>query len=185
MSLSQSTMSSNSTVVAKESSNSLAKFPFSREKEEFPDWIFKLESFFDARELLEVVNKPIRGLKEFRSRNEERSKSEQEESEEEIVEELNENDKKKFNALLLKSKKAYNYIIQSLNKKQIELIRGVELAYVVLKTLKRTYGIIKSTTSTMSLFTKLNTNKKLQHESITDINIHYFKSIFALNQPNA
>jgi hypothetical protein len=56
-------MSSSSSVdinVASSSSNDvLSKFPSERERFEFPDYLLKAESFFSAKDMLDVINTPI------------------------------------------------------------------------------------------------------------------------------
>ena len=158
MSLNTTVTMSNNNATEKESSNALCRFPDKREREEFPNWLFKVKAFLDAKGLLGMVNKPIPGLPD---------------SVDEQVDDsgLDTPAKKAERKVVhVSAKRAYNFIIQSLNTKQIELIRNVYMgnAHVVMNVLQKTYGIIKSTNNTMTLFQKLNTNKKLSTESMTD-----------------
>ena len=62
MSLNTTVTMSNNNATEKESSNALCRFPDKREREEFPNWLFKVKAFLDAKGLLGMVNKPIPGL---------------------------------------------------------------------------------------------------------------------------
>lgn len=142
------------------SDSCLGKFPCQREKEEFPDWLFKVQAFLDAKGLYGVVTDAVPGLQRYNDV--EIDKNDEDFVEYDFDSETGEEKKSRLD-LTSKSKKAYNYIIQSLNKKQIELIRSVYQgnAHVVMNVLNKTYGIKKSTAATMSLYAKLNTNTKL------------------------
>ena len=65
---------------------------------------------------------------------------------------------------------AYNWIIQSIHDKQIDLIRHIHPgnAYAVMKVLDDNYGQIKSSISNLSLLSKLSDNKKLVSETMND-----------------
>jgi len=158
-------MSNTRTVVSTQQlKDALPKFPVERERQQFPNWIFKVESFLAARNMLDVVKKPIVNMA----------------SNEEIVIAANEDEhdvylgvdlgEREMAALISKSMQAYDYIVQSLHTKQVDLIRGISTgnAYMVWKKLKKSYGIIKSTTTIMTLLSKLNMNRKLPTETMND-----------------
>jgi hypothetical protein len=141
----------------------LSKFPSERERFEFPDYLLKAESFFSAKDMLDVINTPI--VPETRAA-----------SDTTVylgVELVGKTDKasiEKLQALRNKSNKALNYIIQSLHRKQLELIRHLKPlnAYNALNVLKKNYGIIKSTNTALSLMSSLNANRKLTSETMSD-----------------
>lgn len=162
--VSMSTVSS-----VKESNDVLCRFPSQREREEFPDWLFKAEAFFAAKSLTAVVEQPVDGIGKYKNNIGEENDEDQDESEENN-QQLSKTEKEKRELLATRSRKAYNYIIQSLNKKQIELVRNVcqGNAYLVMQVLKKTYGMNKSTSTTMTLFNKLNNIKKSSTESMSD-----------------
>ncbi len=167
----------------------LCRFPTTREREEFPDWLFKAEAFFGAKAMLDVVFKPVSGIPQLRSENgaaaiintaaadvntssasSQSTGGSSSSSQSATIVTGSSTSNSIIKSDILLSQKAYNYIIQSLHKKQLELVRGIYPgnAFMVMSALKKTYGIIKSTTTIMSLFNKLNNNKKLSHESMTD-----------------
>jgi hypothetical protein len=49
----------NANAQSSSSSDSFPRFPSSKERLNFPDWRWKAESFLDARQLLDVVNRPV------------------------------------------------------------------------------------------------------------------------------
>jgi hypothetical protein len=157
--------SSNLSVSVQSSSNDvLPKFPSQRERQEFRNWMFKVESFFAAKNMTDVINHRIIS-------DDERDRGD-----------LNDDHvlgikltASQLNELRMRANKAYNYIIQSLNPKQIQLVSQIPIgdAYTVLKTLKNNYGIIKSTTTIMSLLSKLHLNRKTSNETMND----YFSRI--------
>ena len=113
-------MSNTRTVVSTQQlKDALPKFPVERERQQFPNWIFKVESFLAARNMLDVVKKPIVNMA----------------SNEEIVIAANEDEhdvylgvdlgEREMAALTSKSMQAYDYIVQSLHTKQVDLIRGI------------------------------------------------------------
>ena len=141
----------------------LPKFPVERERQEFPNWMFKVESFLAARHLLEVIKKPVV--------NKESNDTivGTDEDEENVFLGVN-TSVAEYQALVDKSMRAYDYIVQSLHTKQVDLIRGVATgnAYMVMKKLRKSYDLIKSTTTTMTLLSKLNTNRKFPAETMND-----------------
>jgi hypothetical protein len=151
--------SSISLSVQSSSSEVFPKFPSSRERLEFSDWLIRANAFFGSKALSDVVSRPI-------ITDEDRDRTD-----------LSPDDyiginlsKKELAELRQKASRAYNYLIQSLQKKQLALISHIPPgdAYSVMKTLKDNYGIIKSTTSIMSLLTKLHLNRKSPNETMND-----------------
>jgi hypothetical protein len=152
--------SSNVSVSVQPASNdALQKFPAQRERLEFPNWLFKANAFFAAKQLTDVVNHPII------------SDDDRDRDDLDDTNFIGANlDQKKLTELRQSAKRAYNYIIQSLHPKQIQLVSQIPVgdAYTVMKTLKSNYGIIKSTATIMSLLSKLHLNRKLPNETMND-----------------
>jgi hypothetical protein len=185
--MSLSTMSNNNslnnsnTSTVKESNDVLCRFPAQREREEFPDWLFKAEAYFAAKNMLDIIRQPIHNMPAYRSSTSTSTSNsstsstssssvdnESHESYDAGVSFVGKNlNHIQYEQLVHKAAKAYNYLIQSLNNKQIELVRHVYQgnAYMVMHRLKKNYGIIKSTTTTMALLGKLNTNRKINQRN--------------------
>jgi hypothetical protein len=145
------------------SNNSLCRFPSIREREEFPNWLFKAEAFFAAKNMSVVVSRPIYTMPLYASHLNDNDRSKIKGNDNSDTTKVIGKNLSKTQLFQLKSlsNKAYHHIIQSLNMKQIELVRHIHIgnAYMVMKILKQNYDVIKSTSSSMSLFMKLNTNK--------------------------
>ena len=158
-------MSSSSTinVTTSSSNDALSKFPVARERLDFGDWLFKAEMFFAAKDMLDVINTPV--VPEVRAANDATVYLGVE-----FVGKTDKSSVEKLQALRIKASKALNYIIQSLHKKQLELVRHLRPlnAYNVMSVLKKNYDIIKSTNTTLSLMSLLNDNRKLSSESMSD-----------------
>lgn len=169
MSLTLSNMSSknnvNVNVVDNDSSSSSTKFPqfpSSREREEFDNWKFKVDSFLTARSLLSVIEHPIALLPDEKDK-----PFSHVEGQKYIGVSTVPTTRAK---IIAKSNKVYDYLVQSLHPKQIELVRNVYVgnAYVVMSRLKSAYGHIISSTSQATLMTKLTNNRKSSSETMTD-----------------
>jgi hypothetical protein len=149
----------------------LRSFPATHERENFRDWQFYSRSSFVEAGVLDVVDNPVFGMPT--------------------------NDKEVFKAVhgrkylgsvddtdelaehVKSSVKAYNMIIQSLHPNQIDHIRHIHVgnAYAVMRVLESHYGQIKSQTSNLNLMSRLNDNKKLINESMTDYIARYERFI--------
>ena len=144
------------------SRNRLAKFPSTNERIAFGDWYFRAQAFFNAYNTLEVVETPIYKMPTFRDTKFElasgqtylgfgKPKTETEQ-------------------LTKRSNDAYNDIVQSLQDKQVDLIRNIHIgnAYAVMAVLKSNYGQIKSSASNLTLLSKLSENRKIASETMND-----------------
>ena len=140
-------LNTSSVVSVKESADSLPRFPVQREREEFRDWLFKAEAFMAAKDMTDVVFKQVTGIRRYRSNSDINGSDNDDENVNNDLDGLTSQQVKHRTASILKSKKAYNYLIQSLNIKQIELVRQIESgnAYLVMSTLIKTYGMLKTT----------------------------------------
>jgi transposase InsO family protein len=158
-----SNSSSSISDVSADSSNKLPAFPSSREREDFPYWLFKAEAFLMAKGLLSYIKSPVYGITNGRD-------DEEFEADSAIKYLGNSSDIKQLKIHQSNAGKAYNYIVQTLHPKQIELINNVTPgnAYIVMTKLKSTYGLTRTSNTHGTLLITLTENRKIITETITD-----------------
>ena len=122
----------------------------------FPIWLYKVQAYFTAKELIDVINHPVLLEGETAQPNVTY-----------LPESLNPSTAK---ATIARSIRAHNLIIQSLEDAQLNLIITIKLghAYEALKRLTQTYGLTNSTTHALTLIERLQNITKQSSESMTE-----------------
>ncbi len=150
------------------------KFPLSDERIHFDDWYYRAKIFFKSKtinsgqtNMLDVVVQPIINLPD-----EQDGAFVRRANVAYLGVDANDNvvNDKLYNSIIDRSNKAFNYIVQSLPDKHLELIKPVYEgnAYALMQKLRAVFGPIKSAVSTVALMMKLNANKKSPTESFND-----------------
>lgn len=135
--------------------NNIPRFP--ERREDFSEYVMRIEAYLDARELLEVVVRGVKGIPKDKVGTMDTA----------VIEAT----KLDSNATrLTKSKQASNIIIQSLPSKMIKIVSGVNVsnAYEMWNVLKRTQGLIKTTDTSNALLEQLHNIKRKSDETITN-----------------
>lgn len=131
--------------------NNIPRFP--ERREDFSEYVMRIEAYLDARELLEVVVRGVKGIPKDKVGTMDTA----------VIEAT----KLDSNATrLTKSKQASNIIIQSLPSKMIKIVSGVNVsnAYEMWNVLKRTQGLIKTTDTSNALLEQLHNIKRKSDE---------------------
>ncbi len=146
----------------KSSSDSLDMFPSDGEERTlWPTWSYKSQALFMGKSLDMYLEKPLFKMPTLQGG---------EFKEEDDVEYIMPDAATSIALHKQRSAKVFGMLVQSLNEKQVKLIRDIKLgnAYAVWQRLHANYGTIVSAASNHSLKTTLSVNEKLKHESFPD-----------------
>jgi hypothetical protein len=167
------TMSTPSVSTTESSATKMPSFPADREREQFGFYLYKVESYLRAKELLDYIDTPVYGLSDVRGT------PFVEDSSVTYLGTLNQCRKHQLNA-----SKACDAIVQTLHPKQYELINNITPGnvYAVMMKLKRTYGLEQSSNTHGALLEKLGDNIKISSESIADYIARTERILYDLRQ---
>lgn len=137
------TMNTSSVSTTDSSSSKMPPFPADREREQFPFYLYKGESYLRAKQLLDYINLPVYGISEVRGKPFIQDPSVT------YLGSAGNAHKHQLNA-----SKACDAIVQTLHPKQFTLINNITPgnAYAVMMKLKRTYGLEQSSNTHMVHF---------------------------------